>query len=157
MTGLFAVFLNKIASGDSSNLNDRHSLIIKSAGKIVQGSLAQREGETLTATCIANSYALNGEVPVKMEWILGDHQKNPRVHQKWDGNYSVQFTLSKVNRSDAHLYKCVMLMADSEAKVKQLELHVKPAGALIIVRFIVLFLCESVTQIQSVYVTVVTM
>ncbi|KAK7098509.1 hypothetical protein V1264_002784 [Littorina saxatilis] len=121
------LFLNKIASGDSSNLNDRHPLIIKSAGKIVQGSLAQREGETLTATCIANSYALNGEVPVKMEWILGDHQKNPRVHQKWDGNYSVQFTLSKVNRSDAHLYKCVMLMADSEAKVKQLELHVKPA------------------------------
>ena len=118
----------QVPCGESSTFSDNHDLILKSSRGLIRGSVEVVEGETFTATCIAN---MNNKVqaPVSLEWMPDkDQMKNPRISQKRKGNFSVVFTISRLNRSDAGVYKCVMLMADNEAKEKQLVLHVKPEG-----------------------------
>ncbi|XP_076471181.1 uncharacterized protein LOC143301062 [Babylonia areolata] len=67
------------------------------------------------------------QMPLSLEWIFGKEQmRNPRFSQTRISNYSVSLTISKLNRSDAGVYRCVMELPDNEEKEKQLMVHVRP-------------------------------
>lgn len=123
------VFLGKVPQGDSIASYGDHSLVLKSSNGIIRGNTVEGvEGETFTALCIADSSLLK-QAPNSMKWLpVREHMKDRQILQKREGNYTVKFTIAKLNRSDAGIYKCVMVMADNEAKEKQLELYVKPEG-----------------------------
>ena len=125
----FSVFLGIVPQGGSITSYGDHSLVLKSSNGIIRGNIVEGvEGGTFTALCIADSSLLK-QAPVSMKWLpVRKHMKDQQIPQKREGNYTVKFTIAKLNRSDAGIYKCVMVMADNEAKEKQLELHVKPEG-----------------------------
>jgi hypothetical protein len=123
------LYLAALAQQSASTDGD-NSLIIKSQDTIVKGSLEVIEGQMFTATCIANTDSLNLKTPpASLEWTPV-HERNfgSHVTSVRKGNDSVVLTITRLSRSDAGSYKCVMTKADHEVVEQNLELHVKREG-----------------------------
>ncbi|KAL8609081.1 hypothetical protein ACOMHN_033674 [Nucella lapillus] len=118
--------MQHVPSCETANFLEDHSLVLKSPDGLIKGSVEGVEGEIFTATCMAVAKNTK-QKPVSLEWVFGKEQmRSPRFSQTRINNYSVSLTISKLNRSDAGVYRCVMELPDDEAKEKQLVVHVRP-------------------------------
>ena len=104
------------------------NLVFRSPNINIKGKVEGVEGHMFRATCIANMNDLK-IVPKLMMWkrVTG---KEGSIHtmQTILANFSVEFIIAKLNRSDAGFYKCSMQKADGMWVERQMELHVKHEG-----------------------------
>lgn len=106
--------------GLSRASNQDSNLQLSTKTRVVTGI----EGSYFFVKCTANV----PEPPLSLQWVLRRKDQDRNMVQSRLSNFSVEFRIGKLDRSDAGVYKCVMIRADKEEEEKEVELHVKAKG-----------------------------
>lgn len=82
------------------------------------------EGTSLSVKCTAQV----NTAPISLNWLRRQTTPAHDISQRRADNFSVEFKINELHRSDAGVYKCVMTRSDNEVEEKEMELLVSPKG-----------------------------